>query len=152
MITYQLEDLNDMLEELKPLLEDHYLEIAMYQEHIKLNPCYDTYKELQKSGVLKVYTARDGDKLVGYSLYFLKTNLHYSDHIYAVNDIVYIDKDIRGGVVAFDMLAFAEDSLIDHGVSVITMHMKTFAAFETLMECLSYDRAEIIYTKYLGDK
>lgn len=152
MITYQIEDLNDMLEELKPLLEEHYLEIAMYKDQIKLNPDYDTYAKLQEQGVLKIFTARDSDKLVGYSIYFLKTNLHYSDHLYAINDIVYVDKEYRGRVLAFDMLAFAEDQLADQGVSVITMHMKTFAAFETLMECLSYDRAEIIYTKYLGDK
>jgi GNAT superfamily N-acetyltransferase len=150
MITYQVEKItDDFIEEVTPLLEEHYKDIAMYQDKIDLNPDWDTYKLIDGDGFVAI-TARDDEKLIGYTAYFIKNNLHYKDHIFAVNDVIYLDKEYRGGTTAVDMLMYTEEVLEDLGVSVATMHMKTFAPFETLMQCLSFDKAEFLYTKYIG--
>ncbi len=142
---------SDIVEELKPMFEQHYEEIAMYRDKIDLKPDYDKYSTIEDTGSFKAFVIRDDDKIVGYSFYFLSNHIHYSDHVYAVNDIVFVHPDYRGGVLAFDFLAYVEDKLADYGVSVVTMHMKTFAAFENLMKCLEYDKAEFLYSKYIGE-
>ena len=80
-ITYQVEKLADCLEEMKPFLQLHWEEVALYKDAIKLNPDYDRYFDLEKRGVLRVAIARDGDKMVGYFLTLTQEHLHYQDHI-----------------------------------------------------------------------
>lgn len=150
MITFQQETLDQSLGEMKPLFEKHYKEIAMYQDKIELNPDYDRYYELEKNGGLQIYTARDDEKLIGYTIYFTNKHLHYKDHLYAANDIIYVDPEYRGSLMAFDLLHFADEQLKELGVSVVTMHMKSYAPFETLMKACEYDKAEFIYSKYIG--
>lgn len=149
MITYQEEKLKDVLEEMKPLFENHYKEIALYQDKIKLNPDYDKYLVMQDS--LVVVTAKDEEVIIGYAIYFISHHLHYKDHMYACNDILFLDEKYRGGIVALDLTNKAEDVLCDKGVSVITMHMKSYAPFETLMEVQGFEKVEYLYSKYIGE-
>lgn len=149
MITYREEKFNDIIEEMMPILEQHYSEIAMYQDKIEFIPDLDFYNLAQD--VTCYITARDDEKLVGYSVYFVKAHPHYKEDIYAANDILYIDKDYRNGSVSVEMLSFAETTLKNKGVSVITMHMKNYAPFERLMATLNFDTAETIFTKYIKD-
>ena len=148
MIEFQEEVYQEVIEELKPLFKDHYEEIAMYKDKIALNPDYDKYDTLGEH--LFIVTARDEGTLIGYTIFFVNNHLHYKDHMYAANDIIYIDPKYRHDVAAFEMMEYAEDLLKHMGVSVISMHMKAYAAFETLMKALNFDKAEFIYTKYIG--
>ena len=65
-IKYQQEFLSTVVEDIKPLLKEHWEEIALNKEKIKLNPDWDTYEELEHQGRLKVFTARQDGSLVGY--------------------------------------------------------------------------------------
>lgn len=149
-IEYKVEHLSECLDEIKPLLTTHYEEVAMYQNNIDLNPNYDKYLELEKADMLSVITVRDDGTLVGYFISFLLPHIHYQDHIFAVNDILFIDKDYRRAEVGLGMFQFAEEVLKDLGVSVMSIHMKTAIPFDSLCEGLSYDYAERSYTKYIG--
>lgn len=150
MIEYSLESFSDIVEDLKPIFEEHSSEVDIYQDVISLNPDYGTFITLDKLDKLRLIVARDKGRIVGYSMYVVNEHLHYKDHKYAVNDILFLDKEYRGGYTALELLDYAEAVLSEEGVSVITMNMKTHAKFETLMESLDYDRAEILYTKYIG--
>ena len=152
MTEYSFEKVDDILEEIEPLLEEHYQEVAMYQEHIAFNPNYDVYRVMEEMGSCLVYTARDGGALVGYVVTFLQNNPHYQDHIWAVNDIVYVCPEYRHTEVAPEMLQTLEAELKERGVSVMTFHMKTFKPFETLMGALGFDKAEYMYSKYIKDE
>jgi hypothetical protein len=149
MIIYQQEKFEDVYEQLAPLFEEHYREIAMYKDKISLNPDYEAYLGLGDS--LVCVTARDGETIVGYSFYFVKPHIHYKDHLYAYNDIIFLDKNYRGGETALQLTSLAEDTLYDLGVSVITMHMKSYAPFETLMKVQGFEKIEYLYSKYIGD-
>ena len=151
MINIQIEKLNSCLEEMKPFLIKHYEEVAMYKEHIKLNPDYDTYFRLEESGDLVVVIAREEGKLVGYFLSFVMRHPHYKDHLFASNDIIYVDPDNRDFGIGPSMISFAEGCLKERGVSVMVINMKTAKPFEGLCQSLGMDRAEYTYTKYIGD-
>lgn len=151
MLKFQEEKIKDFLEELKPLLEKHYEEIAYRKDKIKLNPDYERYLQLDALGLTHSITVRDGDRLVGYYISVLSPNLHYKDHLYSVNDILYIDTPYRGGTAAYRMFKFVEKKLKDKGVSVMTLHMKTEFPFDRLCTALGMDKLENLYIKYIGD-
>lgn len=150
MITYQVEKLIDIIDELKPLLENHWEEVAWYKDKVKLNPDYDKYLEMDSTSVLHIVTARDEDVLVGYDINFLLPHGHYSDHLYAINDIIFLKPEYRHFGVAQEMVEYAEQELKNLGVSVITFHMKVAHPFHSLMEATGYQTQEYTYSKYIG--
>lgn len=150
MYTYQEEKLADILEELKPLLQEHYKEIALYQDDIKLDPDYDLYLLMEEQGTLHVYTVRS-DQLVGYCITFVREHPHYKSDLYAVNDIVYVHPDHRHTEVAPVMLQNLETIMQERGVSVMTFHMKTYKTFEALMDFSGFDKVEYLYSKLLKE-
>lgn len=151
MIGYNVETVDQCIEELKPLLEAHYEEIAMYKDKIKLNPDYNTYYQLEAHGNLHIVTVRDEGVLIGYYISYIHPNPHYRDHLFAVNDVLFVHPDYRGGTTAYRMIRYAQEKLKELGVSVMMLHMKVAFPFESLCEALGMDKAEYVYSKYLGD-
>ncbi len=151
MIKYTVETLDECLEDMKPLLEKHYDEIAMYRDKIEFDPDYDMYYNLEAIGSLHMVTVRDDGNLVGYYVSFIHHNLHYKQNKFSVNDILFVHPDYRGSSVAYRMLKFVEAELRKIGCTVMTLHMKTDFPFEPLCEAVGMDKAEYTYTKYIGD-
>ena len=152
MIRYQVEKFTDILDEVKPLLELHWKEIALNQDKIKLNPDWDSYRRLEEAGILQIVTARESgsNQLVGYSADFISRSLHYSDHTFAINDLVFIHPDYRVGRVALGLFAAVEEELKIKCVSLHVLHMKVEHSFERLADYLGYKKVEYNYSKYLG--
>lgn len=151
MLKIQEENLKDCIEEMKPLLAEHYKEVAVYQDKIEFNPDYERYLDMNVLGFVRVFTIRDEGKLVGYSLYLLNPNIHYKDHLYAVNDVIYVDPEYRGSTAAYRLMKLSEKTLKAAGVSVMTIHMKTYLPFERLCQAFDMDKVEYLYMKYIGD-
>lgn len=151
MITFQEEALVDCLEEMKPLFEDHWDEIAIHKDKIKLSPDYDQYLRLDCIGILHTVTARDDDKIIGYFITFVMPNLHYKDNLFANNDILFIHPDYRKGSVGYKMIKYALGSLRELGVDVIQMHEKTQHSFKPLMDKIGFKHTENTYSMYVGD-
>ena len=149
MITYQAESIEKILDELKPLLEKHWEEVAWYKEDIKLNPDYDRYLQLDLMGLIHAVTVRDDGKLVGYNINFINNHPHYKDHTYAVNDIIFLSPEYRKPGLASTLILITEKLLKEIGVSVVTIHMKTDHTFEGLMDHTGFERQEYIYSKKL---
>lgn len=152
MITIKKEPIKDTLQELIPLLSEHHDEVEDYKEKIAFNPDYMRYLEMEKSGLIHSVIVRDEGKIIGYCISFLMTHLHHSDHVYAMNDIVYLMPEYRRSEIGRAMFTFVEDDLKHMGVSVFIIHMKTKQPFEGLMQSLGFDRVEINYSKYIGEQ
>lgn len=150
-VIFNVEKYDDCFEEVLPLLQDHYEEVAMYQDNIELNPDYSKYKELCDNGALHIVTARDEGELVGYFISIIVDHIHYKDHKYALNDIVFLKQHYRNQRSGVGLFQYAENALKDLGVSVITIHMKTKLPFDALCKGLGYDYAERNYSKYIGE-
>jgi GNAT superfamily N-acetyltransferase len=150
MISYHLENLTKVKGELKPLLEQHWELVAMYQDKIKLNPDWKEYSRLDAAGMLRIFTARDNGDLVGYFVLIVSKSLHYSDHYFASNDVIFVKPDSRAGATGYKLLKYVEDYCSDCGVSMLTINTKAAVPFDSLLTSNSYDLAERVYTKYLG--
>lgn len=151
MIVTQEEKFADIIDELRPLNEEHWEEVAWYQDDIKLNPDYNKYKVLEENGMLQTITARAGEELIGYNIHLLSPNLHYSDHKYACNDVIFLLPEYRHGFAAYQLVTLAEASLREKGVSVVTYHMKLDHPFQHLMKTTGHNPQEMIFSKYVGD-
>jgi GNAT superfamily N-acetyltransferase len=148
---YQEERYQDVIEEMKPLLEEHYQEVAMYQEVVNFNPNYELYETMADQGIVDFFTCRKDGELIGYCVTFLQMNPHYQDHIYAVNDVIYVAPEHRHTEVAPEMITRLEDRMIEKGVSVMSFHMKIFKPFESLMDALAFDKAEYVFMKLIKE-
>jgi len=151
-MNYQQEFLDQVENDILALLDLHYKEIALNQDKIKLNPDWDVYRALEEQGKLKIFTARDGSTLVGYFVVVVGVNMHYKDHTFACNDIIYLHKDYRKGFAGIKLIKFAKKCLTEDGVSVLTINTKVHQPFDKLLDRLGFNLIERVYSSYLqGD-
>tara|TARA_R110000796_G_scaffold208920_1_gene325268 strand:+ start:186 stop:641 length:456 start_codon:yes stop_codon:yes gene_type:complete len=151
MIKYQQEFLSQVQSDIEPLLELHWKEIALNQDKIKLNPDWDAYHNLELTGNLKIFTARSGEELVGYFVVMLNNNIHYKDHVFASNDVIYLHKDYRKGFAGIRLIKFAEKCLKEDGVSVLLINTKSHKPFDKVLERLKFKPIERVFSKFIGD-
>ena len=138
----------DLCEEMLPLLNLHYHEIAHYKD-IPLDPNFPAYIELDKANALRVYTARDSDnRLTGYSIYFVRYNLHYSGSLQAIQDVLYIDPTQRGFGAKF--IIWCDKQLAAEGVDVVYHHVKKAHDFSPLLKRMGYDEIESVWGRRLN--
>lgn len=151
MVKYQQEFLETVIDDIKPLLEDHWEEIALNKDKIKLNPDWDCYAFLEQQGKLKIFTARDDGELLGYFVVIVGQNPHYKDHLFASNDVIYISPQHRKGFTGIKLIKFAEKCLKEDGVSVLAINTKVHQPFDKLMDFLKFRKIERVYSKYIGE-
>lgn len=151
MIKYQQEFLDTCEKDCQELIRLHWEEIAVNKDKIKLNPDWNAYHALEQNQRLKIFTARSEEELVGYFVVITGSNLHYKDHVFAVNDILYLKKEYRKGRTGIKLIKFAEKYLRDDGVSVLNINTKVHKPFDVLMEHMGFGLVERVYSKYIGD-
>lgn len=151
MITYQVESVIESRNEFHELFEFHWEEIARHKDTIKLNPDYEAYQRLEEAQVLRVVTARDEGKLVGYIANMVTPNLHYKDHLMATNDVLYLHPDYRRGGTFIRMLDYTEDYLAEIGVINFYIHMKVRHDFSQVLERRGYTEIERNFEKQLQE-
>ena len=138
----------ELLEEAKPLLYKHWEEIAHYKD-IPLDPDFDLYLKMQAMGAIRSYSVRnDEGKLVGYACFFVRHNGHYKQTLYAVQDIVFIDPECRGG--GFKFIRWCDEQLRELGVNVVTHHIKAAHNFGPALERMGYTLQDLIYSRRLN--
>ena len=136
-------------EDIKPLLEEHWRLVALNQGKIKLNPDWKQYAKLDALGILNIFTARDEGKLVGYFVLIINKSLHYQDHYFASNDVLFVLPDSRGAT-GYKLIKYAENYCRDVGVSLMTINTKVHIPFDKLMVGMGFDLIERVYSKFLG--
>jgi len=149
MITFQEEYASGLKDELLPLLELHWKEIARNKDQIKLNVDWEAYKTIEDSGALHAVTARDDGKLIGYIISMVSPNFHYRDWIMAHCDVLFMHPDYRGNSTFIKLLKFTEKSLQKRGVVNFYIHMKLAHDFGSLLERYDYAAIERTFEKQL---
>jgi GNAT superfamily N-acetyltransferase len=150
MIQIKLEAMANVKNEIQPLLDVHWELVALNKGAIKLNPDFEEYARLDAAGVLKIFTARDNGVLVGYFVLTIAKSIHYSDHLFAINDVIFVLPDSRAGATGYKLIQYAEDYCKELGVSVLTLNTKVHIPFDKLMVHMGFDLIERVYSKFLG--
>jgi GNAT superfamily N-acetyltransferase len=149
MITYQEEQFEDIVEDIKPILEVHWNELANNKDIRYLDVDYDGYIKLNRIGSWKVFTVRDDDKLIGYSSFLIAHNLHYKDWKFASNDVYYLQKEYRKKGIGYKMFKETERWLKDQGVKSVVVQEKIDHPHSVLFDDLGFVLIERNYEKVL---
>lgn len=147
-VCYQAERASDIWDEIQDLLQAHWKEIAHYQD-IPLVPDREAYMAAETQGQLRVYTVRDTCKLVGYGVFFVKPNIHYSTSLQAVQDILFLSPEYRKGRVGIQLIKHAERALAAEGVQAVYHHVKCSNQVGRLLARMGYELIDEVYGKRL---
>jgi GNAT superfamily N-acetyltransferase len=110
--------------DLRPHLEAHWQELALYKDEIPLDPDWHSYRIFVGIGSVRVYTVRLNGTLIGYALFtVLSRHLHYN-HRWAINDILWIDPEHRNMGNGNGLCDTFEEDLRREGPIVIHIETK----------------------------
>jgi GNAT superfamily N-acetyltransferase len=144
-VEYQRETVEGIQIEILPLLQEHYREIAPHQD-IVLDPDFEHYLAADRSGYLRIFTAREsGGALVGYACFYLKSHPHFKRSRQATLDLLYVDPDFRG--CGHEFLRYIESQLAGEGAELIHLHVTTQYDYSPLLKRMGYSVSETTHSK-----
>ena len=144
-ISYQIEPLDFVKSDILSLIEFHYEETAQFKTVQKLDPDWEAYAALERTGRLWTMTVRDRGILVGYIVMIVGRALHYKSIVMASEDIHYLLPEYRKGLTGYRLLAKAKQAMKDKGVKLMLMRCKAKQSHAALFERLDGELADLVY-------
>lgn len=146
------ESFADTWKDIQPLLFTHWREITAHHD-IPLSPDLPAYERMAAAGTLCIVTARRDGRLVGYAVFFVGPNPHYSTSVQAVQDIFYVDPSVRGARLGIRLIAASDAILRQRGCQVVYHHVKcAHPLLGALLTKRGYGLTETLYSKRLDQE
>lgn len=136
-------------EEARPLIEQHWREIAHYPD-IPLDVNVESFVKMDELDWLRTFVARVDGVIVGYAIFILRPALHYQRCLQAICDVIYVDPNSRALGLGMRLLRETDRALKAEGVRVVWHHQKL--AHPALGLCLKrrgYEHIENNWAKRL---
>ncbi|QDP54904.1 MAG: hypothetical protein Unbinned3065contig1002_6 [Prokaryotic dsDNA virus sp.] len=146
---FATESLYDVMGEVAPLLCEHWEQIALDKDTVKLSPDWDVYKFMQDHDKLHITTVRQEGELVGYVVYLISRSLHYVDEVFAEGDLFWLSPQHRKGSAGLKMFKHAEAALRGKGVTKVINKVKLHFDVGKIFERMGYQPIERVYAKGL---
>ena len=144
-IVFKRELLGTVRPNIDGLLDLNYDELTLNKQAIKLNPDWAKYAQLEQDNKLVIFTVRHHDVLVGYSFFIVDTHLHYKDLVVANNDVLFIHREYRQGMLGIKFLKFCDANL--HYVDKIVWHVKDSNDFKPILHRMGYNNEDTLVGK-----
>ena len=106
-------------------------------------------KGFHNSKKLVYVTAKDGDELVGYIVFFVMPHIHSKNCLTAHEDIYFMKPEYRKGFNGINMFKFAQNYLESIGVNLILYSTKVEFDNTSLFNYLGCKPIDKIFTKLL---
>lgn len=142
------EHIRDVWDEIAPLTQQHYAELAHFQD-IPLNPDRQSYEIAEAHGSLRTFVLRDAGRLIGYAIFFVARNSHYRDSLQARQDVLFLLPEYRGRRVGMTFIDACDAALRSEGVQAVYQHVKLAHDFGPLLLALGYEAVEKVYARRL---
>ena len=121
---------------------------AFYGEReFKIEPFYEMYEQLAKSGLLVVVTLRDEGVLVGYVIGFSYRTLHHKHIVAGIGDSIYIEPDFRA-YTPFVAKVF-ENEMAKRGAQIIGWPTQENGPVYEFLKSMGYVGDDIVMEKRL---
>ena len=149
MLELSVEKWSDAIEEMKAHFPEHWEEVAVNKDRVKLAMDYERYAQIEAAGMIHLIVARAAGKIVGYFCLILNRHLHYKNDLMAMSDFYYITPTARTSRNAIQMFEFAENTLRERGVSVISATTKVHKDKSEFLDYMGWKWTEKQYSKVL---
>jgi GNAT superfamily N-acetyltransferase len=148
--SFQRETYEEVVDEIRPLLELHWREVARHPD-IPLEPNWTAYEHLQALDILRIYTGREHGRLIGYSIFVVHKDLHYQTSLTADEDLLFLVPEARKGRIGLQLMQFSEAELAAEGVQLVKRRTKVAERlnFGALLERMGYEPIDVVYGKRL---
>lgn len=145
-LTFQVENLETFKRDSVLLLPQHYEELALDKDRIKLGLQFSHYEKLESGNLLHIVTARDDGTLVGYFLSIIHIHPHYElAGLMAASDMFYVHPNYRRGTIA-KLFLFVQQEMKKRGVVKLYWSCKCHLSQRQLFECLGFRQSDEVYT------
>jgi GNAT superfamily N-acetyltransferase len=149
MITYQVEQFEEVKHQIVEMAREHWREVEYYQDEIPLDIDLDKYQLMNDAGMIKIITVRNQSQLVGYIAMLIHLHPHHKNTLYAMNDMFYILPEFRKGRTGIEIFKFTEEVMRAEGVKIMLLSCKAHLDKGTIFKRLGFIPAEISYSKLL---
>lgn len=150
-ITAAVEPFSSVIEEAKPMLVEHWKELALNQDKVPLSPMWQTYAQREAAGEVMVVTLREAGRLVGYFCGMIGPGLHYATCLTLIMDIFFVHPDVRGRHGGIRLFRAVEKEAKRRGVQRMFVGSKMHKDTSRLFNALGYHPCETSYSCWLGD-
>lgn len=147
-ITIQRESVMTTWRETLPLYRRHWEEMP-HQPGLEFFVNIPAYERAELGGMLRFYTARCSEILVGYGVFFLHDSLWYRDTIEAGQHSLYLAPEARQGWNGIKLIRFTEDALRAEGVRILHQHVHGGGSEARLFPLLGYTKMHEEFEKRL---
>lgn len=131
------------------LASQHWHETEGFRRGEPFAPSYARYVECERIGFFTMFTAREGEKLAGYTGWYLTQSMHSQARI-AVEDQWFLLPEYRKGRNAIRFVKYVEGSLAARGVTAIQMSAKIANNVGRILEYLDYQPVSTVFFKSLA--
>ena len=149
-ITYQQEPLFKVVPDVMDLAYLDWEEMYHDKGSYPFDPDWDLYYLLEESGSLLLFTARDSGKLIGYFSVIIGPSLHSKGKLVVSNDIIYLHKNYRKGLIGVKLFKFSEACLAESGYNQLQVITSERNNIDSLLKRLGYEKIETKFEKRLG--
>lgn len=137
-VVFALEPMRDTLEEIKPLHQAHWDELAELRPEGEFKPDYDRFMRLESVGSAILVAARARGELIGYCQYYMN-NHPYTQERYASSDVVYLKREFRDGWVGVALFNYAHKVLKWCGVRRVRAFCREGNRVRALLDHYGYE-------------
>ena len=149
-VTIGLCDVDTIRDHAADLLEAHWGEVAQYKHLMVLKPDWHRYYEAEEKGMLlAISVGVPGNPMVGYSVSFIGSHMHYRDLVVATNDVLFLHEGWRTSGVGPRLIVATEAEAAERGAKLMLWHAKPDTALDSIMPRMGYSVIDIVHSKEL---
>lgn len=135
----------ERVDEVIPITIKHWIEVG--RKDIRFLPNFPEYIAGEREGIIRFFTVRRAGVLVGYSVFIVRHHQHYSTEMFAVQDVMFLDKTAREGMVGYKFVKFCNDELERAGVDVIVVGVNLKRDYGVLLERIGYEPTGVLFER-----
>lgn len=110
------------------------------------DPDFEMYRRCSDSGVLRIYTVRDGSVLCGYQIFMVMFHPHSKNSKQANQDILYLAPEYRKGMIGYRFIKWCIEQLRAEGVKVVYQHISARNDFGRMLERVGFELQDLVYS------
>ena len=130
--------------EIMPLLHAHRDEVGFFKEE-KISPYWELYDSLQREGVLRFFTARENDILVGYALFYIMRDPHFKNSTKAIQDLTYLSPKHRNGLNGYNFIKWVIAQMKRENIHSVYLHVTPSLDYSKILKRLGLENMGNVY-------